>query len=332
MGCSFCSSTNYLHEAQGSVARVARLNADECLDMIQRIVATHPSVRTIVFQDDIFVFNKDARISAALRKDHRGQTSRRAWPQDLQFISTNRIDALNAERLAAMRRAGFRVLGFGIENFSARVLEEFNKRRIHRHIDPVLAEALQLGITPFLDLILTSPRSNLEDLSENVRRASTGSRRAARSASIPTSFLSPARGHSRRMRRSCRIRSTSGRKVPGTQLRWRQATKILPADPETCDAILAIEEKFERLRRQAADEKAHLPSRVRSVMLAPKRPARSWHSVARRYPRRPVGIYRLSRPASRRRLRRALARSPVLPAIGESAAHSADASGTAAIA
>jgi len=37
---------------------------------------------------------------------------------------------MNPERLAAMRRAGFRVLGFGVENFSLGVLKEFNKPQI----------------------------------------------------------------------------------------------------------------------------------------------------------------------------------------------------------
>jgi len=37
MGCSFCSATNFLHEAQGSVAGIARLDAEECLAMIRRI-------------------------------------------------------------------------------------------------------------------------------------------------------------------------------------------------------------------------------------------------------------------------------------------------------
>ena len=30
--------------------------------MIERIVAAHPRVRTIIFQDDIFVFTKDRRV------------------------------------------------------------------------------------------------------------------------------------------------------------------------------------------------------------------------------------------------------------------------------
>ena len=62
MGCTFCSATNFLHEAQGSVAAMARLDADECMHMMERIVAAHPAVRTIIFQDDIFVFTKDRRV------------------------------------------------------------------------------------------------------------------------------------------------------------------------------------------------------------------------------------------------------------------------------
>ncbi len=78
MGCTFCSATNFLHEAQGSVAPIARLEADEALQMIQRIVAAHPRVRTIIFQDDIFVFTKDKRIAAVVRGHRRGEGARRA--------------------------------------------------------------------------------------------------------------------------------------------------------------------------------------------------------------------------------------------------------------
>ncbi|MGH7212659.1 MAG: B12-binding domain-containing radical SAM protein, partial [Acetobacteraceae bacterium] len=170
MACSFCSSTNFLHEAQGSVAAVARLSADDCLQMVERIVAAHPDVRTIFFQDDIFVFTQDRRLLPLCEGIIRAKAAGRL-PPSLQFISTNRIDAMNVERLAAMRRAGFRVLGFGIENFSAAVLREFNKGHIHRYIAPMLGAALDAGITPFLDLILTSPHGTLPDLAETLREA-----------------------------------------------------------------------------------------------------------------------------------------------------------------
>ena len=55
-----------------------------------------------------------------------------------------------------MRLAGFRVLGFGVESFSRKVLAEFNKAQIHRHIEPMLTAALATGVTPFLDMILSS--------------------------------------------------------------------------------------------------------------------------------------------------------------------------------
>ncbi len=62
MNCTFCSATNFLQEAQGSVAGVARLDADECMAMIERIIAAHPRTRTIIFQDDIFTFTRDRRV------------------------------------------------------------------------------------------------------------------------------------------------------------------------------------------------------------------------------------------------------------------------------
>jgi radical SAM superfamily enzyme YgiQ (UPF0313 family) len=263
MACSFCSSTNFLREAQGSVPRVARLEAGECLAMLERIVATHPDVRTVIFQDDIFVFTRDERVlplcDAIVAAKARG-----SLPRDLQFISTNRIDAMNVERLQAMRRAGFRVLGFGVENFSRAVLGEFNKDQIHRYIEPMLDEALRAGITPFLDLILTSPGSTLVDLAENVRQAMrwlvAGCEVGIYPYVIPFSGAAIARDAGLEPQTVYETLS-----VPGTDLVWRQAAKILPADPRTRDAILEIEEHFAVASRREAGRCAHLPSRVRSV-------------------------------------------------------------------
>src|SRR5690349_21615352 len=170
MGCTFCSATNFLHESQGSVAPISRLDAEEALQMIERIVAAHPQVRTIIFQDDIFVFTKDHRVMPLCEGIVTAKAQGR-FPAHLQFISTNRIDAMSVDRLQAMRRAGFRVLGFGIESFSPRVLAEFNKAQIYRHIVPMLDAALDAGITPFLDLILSSPASSLEDVATTLREA-----------------------------------------------------------------------------------------------------------------------------------------------------------------
>src|SRR6266404_3826716 len=243
MGCTFCSATNFLHEAQGSVASIARLGADECLHMIERIVAAHPRARTIIFQDDIFSFTRDHRILPLCEGIIAAKQSGRI-PSQLQFISTNRIDAMTPERLSAMRRAGFRVLGFGIESFSQRVLAEFNKAQIHRHIEPMLTAALAAGITPFLDLILSSPHAGLEDVAETLRQAYRWLREGCEIGMYPyvipfsgAAFakdpaLAPYTHHVRRQ-------------VAGTGISWQQPAKILPMDPVVTEVILRMERSFE---------------------------------------------------------------------------------------
>ncbi|HYS05942.1 MAG TPA: radical SAM protein [Candidatus Dormibacteraeota bacterium] len=264
MGCTFCSSTNFLHAAQGGTARIARLEAEECLAMLRRIVAAQPGVRTVIFQDDIFVFRQDQRIlplcEAILAAKRSGDL-----PDDLQFISTNRVDAMNRERLTAMRRAGFRVLGFGIESFSLEVLKEFNKAQIHPHVREVLATALELGITPFLDIILTSPRSRLDDLAETIRQAFQWMVAGCEVGMYP--YVIPFSGA---------VMAGDPELVPwtvftrqsiaGTGISWDQPAKILPIDPEARGVIVAIEAAFELQRRSLQRHAAHMPSRLRSFL------------------------------------------------------------------
>jgi anaerobic magnesium-protoporphyrin IX monomethyl ester cyclase len=264
MGCTFCSATNFLHEAQGSVASVARLEADECLTMIERIVAAHPRVRTIIFQDDIFVFTQDRRILPLCDGIIEAKRVGRI-PRHLQFISTNRIDAMSAERLAAMGRAGFRVLGFGIENFSPNVLGEFNKAQIHRHIEPMLSTALASGVTPFLDLILSSPHATLEDVGHTLREAYRWLRAGCEIGMYP--YVIPFSG-SAFARDSTLLPQTyyAHQHVAGTDIAWQQPVKILPIDPIVTNAILRMESRFEAMLGPLERQVAHLPSRLRSLL------------------------------------------------------------------
>jgi radical SAM superfamily enzyme YgiQ (UPF0313 family) len=262
MGCTFCSSTNFLNQAQGSTAAIARLSAEECLQMIQSIVAAHPGVRTIIFQDDIFVFTSDKRVlplcEAIVAAKAKGEL-----PRSLSFISTNRIDAMTSQRLRAMRAAGFRVLGFGVENFSPRVLAEFHKGQIHRHIEPVLREALDLGITPFLDLILTSPHSTLEDLAHTVREAHRWIRARCEIGIYP--YVIPFSGAALSKDPALKPHTIyEVRRVAGTNVEWSQATKILPLDARTRAAILEIERNV--LDEIQASRRVHFPSRDRSLL------------------------------------------------------------------
>jgi radical SAM superfamily enzyme YgiQ (UPF0313 family) len=264
MGCTFCSATNFLHEAQGSVASISRLEADECLHMIERIVGAHPRARTIIFQDDIFSFTRDRRILPLCEGIIAAKQSGRI-PTHLQFISTNRIDAMTPERLTAMRRAGFRVLGFGIESFSQRVLGEFNKAQIHRHIEPMLTAALATGVTPFLDLILSSPHAQLEDVAETLRQAYRWLREGCEIGMYP--YVIPFSGAAfAKDPKLAPYTHYTVRQVAGTNISWPQAAKILPMDPVVTDVILRMESNFEAMLAPLEKSVAHLPSRVRSLL------------------------------------------------------------------
>jgi radical SAM superfamily enzyme YgiQ (UPF0313 family) len=171
---------------------------------------------------------------------------------------------MSPERLAAMRSAGFRVLGFGIESFSPRTLAEFNKAQIHRHIEPALSAALELGITPFLDLILSSPRSSLEDVAETLRESYRWLLRGCEIGIYP--YVIPFSGAAFARDSSLAPYTIHARRhVAGTDIEWDQPAKILPIDPTVREAVLRIESNFES-RIAALEEVAHLPSRVRSLV------------------------------------------------------------------
>lgn len=264
MRCTFCSSTNFLNAAQEGTARIARLDAGECIEMMRRIVAAHPRVRTIIFQDDIFVFPTDRRILALTEAIIAAKKSGEI-PQSLQFISTNRVDAMTPERIAAMREAGFRVLGFGIESFSPAVLAEFNKSRIEPAIEPALTAALAGGVTPFLDIILTSPRATVADLvltiAEAFRWIEAGCEVGMYPYVIP--FTGAAMASDPALLPQTRYTLQS---IAGTAVRWQQPSTILPFDPLLRAVMATVEELFAERLAELEARHAHLPSRVRSLL------------------------------------------------------------------
>jgi hypothetical protein len=157
------------------------------------------------------------------------------------------------------------VLGFGIESFSPRVLAEFNKAQIHRHIEPMLSAALATGITPFLDLILSSPHASLEDVAQTLREAYRWLREGCEIGMYPYVIPFSGAAFSTDPSLSPYIRYAH-RQVAGTGVAWEQPVKILPIDPVVADVILRTETSFEAMLADLEKHVAHLPSRVRSLL------------------------------------------------------------------
>jgi len=157
------------------------------------------------------------------------------------------------------------VLGFGVESFSPGMLKEFNKAHIHPFIEPVLAEALRLGITPFLDMILTSPRCGVDDLAETIRQGYRWTLAGCEAGMYP--YVIPFSGAA--MSRDPTLAPWTvheRQRVAGTAIAWDQPRKILPVDDAVREAILAIEADFEDRLAYLETRVAHLPSRVRSLL------------------------------------------------------------------
>ncbi len=264
MACTFCSSTNFLHEVQGKVAKVTRLDADDCLSMIDRVLVAQPNVRTIIWQDDIFVFTKDNRIGPLCEGIIAAKASGR-FPDHLKFISTNRIDAMTTERLQLMKAAGFRVLGFGVESFSQNVLREFNKAQIFRHIDPHLSEAVRVGVKPFLDLILSSPRCSVADIHTTIVRAYYWIMQGCEVGLYP--YIIPFSGSAMSKDPTLKEHTISKTmSVPGTAITWQQPQKILPIDDDARQVICEIETRFKNRLERLLPVSGHMPSRIRSLI------------------------------------------------------------------
>src|SRR5262245_24967988 len=110
----------------------------------------------------------------------------------------------------------------------------------------MLSAALELGITPFLDLILSSPRSSLTDVAETLRQALRCLRQGCEIGMYP--YVLPFSGAAL-ARDAALLPHTEflQRRVAGTDLEWDQPAKILPIDPVVRAVILQIERDFEAL-------------------------------------------------------------------------------------
>jgi len=130
---------------------------DNLIEVVERVVKSHPGVRMIYLTDDDFVINKLSviRFCKKVIKHDFG---------DLIFMCFSRITDLTEEVVSWMDKANFRKLNIGLESFSQDVLTEIGKRCDVDRIRPALDLLKKYNIRPFCAIILTTPQSTLEDV------------------------------------------------------------------------------------------------------------------------------------------------------------------------
>ena len=164
IGCKFCSSTNQL--TWGSEANVPVISATEgtLVEVVDRIVKSHPRVRTVYLTDDDFCINKASVIRFCKQIIERNLTH-------ISYMCFARITDLNEQLVSWLSQAGFRRLNIGVETFSQSVLNEYGKICDVEKIETNLAMLKQFNVEPYMNVILVSPNSKLEDVELTVDKA-----------------------------------------------------------------------------------------------------------------------------------------------------------------
>ena len=157
IGCKYCSSTFQLTLATGGKVPVISSTEDNLISVVERVVKSHPDVRMIYLTDDDFVINRLSVIRFCKQVIERDFG-------DLLFMCFARITDLTEEVIEWMSKANFRKLNIGVESFSQQVLDEVGKRCDATRIPTTLNLLKQYGIRPYCNIILTTPKSTLEDV------------------------------------------------------------------------------------------------------------------------------------------------------------------------
>ncbi len=164
IACKFCSSTNQLTWGADAKVPVISATGEMLISVIDRIVEAHPRVKTIYLTDDDFCINKRDVIRFCQRVVERNY-------QDLSFLCFARVTDLNDELLGWMKKANFRRLNIGVDSFSDDVLVEMGKRCTAAQIHNALELVKKHDIRPFMNLILITPGTMLDQLEVTIGEA-----------------------------------------------------------------------------------------------------------------------------------------------------------------
>lgn len=166
-GCAFCSSTNFLRNSYEKPVKVVYIDADNLVKMVLSAVETHLSVETIFFQDDNFLLGQEGRIRAELFcYDIIKLREKGAFSRKLTFMCQADVRDVNLSLLRLMKRAGFRMISYGIESFSQNILNDLGKSVTVEENEETLRWTIEAEIRPFVNLIFTSPNCTYEDVLE----------------------------------------------------------------------------------------------------------------------------------------------------------------------
>lgn len=167
MSCTFCSTIRFLPGACGrKIVPMADITGRDLVELLKRIIKAHPRVETFYFTDDDFCCRRKQLVEFL--------NIVIAEKLPVTFFAFSRIDDLDPEVVALMKKAGFRGLHIGIENFQPEILKELNKKVNLETIERNLQLLTDAGILPSVTFILCTPNAKIEWVENTARRILEG--------------------------------------------------------------------------------------------------------------------------------------------------------------
>ncbi|MFA4967214.1 MAG: radical SAM protein [Candidatus Margulisiibacteriota bacterium] len=178
--CIFCSAA----ADKDSSSKRVELPPEDIVKLMKEARDRHPETDSFIFDDDDFITSKRRLMKLCELMVLEGLD---AFPK----LCKSRIDKVDKLLLAAMKRAGFRMISFGVETFSERVLKHFNKGLKLPRIEQALDWTIESGISPGINLMLFNPFATVEDVLFDIEKAMHYIKKGAEHQTSAYVFVNP---------------------------------------------------------------------------------------------------------------------------------------------
>ncbi|SVC77232.1 uncharacterized protein METZ01_LOCUS330086, partial [marine metagenome] len=235
---------------------------EQIMILLNEVLESHPKTRNIFINDDDFVLQA-VRVQKFCDLVCEAK-EKNILPNYLTFMCLSRIDDIEEDTLAKMKAANFKMIGYGVENFSQKMLDDLNKRINVEQIDKTVTSTLSYGITPYMNIIIMPPTAKLIDVFITIERCldyiEQGFEVAVEPYFIPMAgAVSTHQGYEM---------LTDEIAIEGTDEVLIQETVILPEDEKVKKIALGFKNHYQECLKEISDKYGlkHHPARLRSLV------------------------------------------------------------------
>ena len=162
LGCTHCTSTNFLNEAIDGNQRVLFLEPQEIIYMMKKSIKAHPETEAFYFNDDNFLLMKKKKILEFCELT-------KGLDKKYNLMFQGRIDDVDKETLIEMGKSSFKIGFYGAETFSDRLARDIRKMKTGGKdygelAKNILRDTMNAGLVAQFSLMLFLPSSKQKDL------------------------------------------------------------------------------------------------------------------------------------------------------------------------